>query len=349
MYYREKHNSGTNVYKQPENRGFSMEFAIVDVPASLIMDVCKYVSYAISTVTKENIAECFKNKLQGAYVYRAIRAAEQLHLLENKSGTFSCSQRWRDDIKKANRDELSLPFRQALQDYPPFLVYADLLSKGYNSNEAAEATKGLFSIESSSNIVERALRLWGIYSGTIQQNPETNSLTLTIDTNRLAAKYVEDLLSSLSSDFRSKIFVIDRLTNELFKYLTEKDIAIQDLVDALREYEKKPDESVFNASKVFELYLYKVGEDHNVPVSQCQGIIHLIEALRANCPPLLLGNQRNVCFGAGGIRNISDHGVDRETGKPWKINPDAALVAVLMIPIIMRSIYLYNTKGSQEF
>ena len=172
---------------------------------------------------------------------------------------------------------------------------------------------------------------------------------MTIDTDRLATKYVEELLSSLKSDFRSKIFVIDRLTNELFQYLTKKGISIQDLVDGLREFEKKPDESVFNASKLFELYLYKLGEDNNVPVSQCQGIIQLVDALRHNSPPLLLGNQRNVCYGAGGVRNMSDHGVDRETGKPWKINSDSALVSVLIIPIIMRSIHLYNMKGTQEF
>jgi hypothetical protein len=132
-------------------------------------------------------------------------------------------------------------------------------------------------------------------------------------------------------------------------HATDKNIPIQDLVDALREYENKPDESVFNSSKLFELYLYKLGEDNNVPVSKCQGIIQLIDALRSNSPPLLLGSQRNVYYGAGGTRNISDHGVDRETGKPWKINPDAALVSVLMIPIIMRSVYLCNTKGAQEF
>jgi len=326
-----------------------MEFAIVDANGPLIMDVCKFVSYADSSLTKEKISDCFKGKLQESYVQRATRAAIQLRLLEEKNGAFSCSQRWRDEIKKAGRDELQLPFRRALQDYPPFLVYADLLSKGYDSDEAAKATKGLFSIESSSTIIERSLRLWGIYSGTVKQDPQTGKLTLTIDTNRLTTKYVEDLLISLASDFRSKIFVIDRLTNELFKYLTEKDISTQELVDALREYENKPAESVFNASKLFERYLFKLGEDHNVPVSRCQGIIQLIEALRSNIPPLLLGNQRNVCHGAGGIRNISDHGVDRETGKPWKINPDAALVSVLMIPIIMRSVHLYNTKGAQEF
>jgi hypothetical protein len=328
---------------------FVMQFSVVETNGPLIMDVCKFASYADSNMTKEKIGECFKGKLQESYVYRAIRAAVQLRLLDEKNGTFSCSQRWRDEIKKASRDELQLPFRQALQDYPPFLVYADLLSKGYISNEAAQATKGLFSIDSSPTTIERSLRLWGIYSGTIKQDSQTSKLALTIDTNRLATKYVEDLLTSLASDFRSKLFVIDRLTNELFTYLTEKNISIQDLVDALREYENKPDESVFNASKLFEQYLYKLGEDNHVPVTRCLGIIQLIEALRNNNPPLLLGNQRNVCFGAGGIRNISDHGVDRETGKPWKINPDTALVSVLMIPIVMRSVYLYNTKSAQEF
>ena len=313
------------------------------------MDVCKFVSYA-SSVTKENIEACFKGKFKNdSYVDRAIKAAEQLRLIENNTNGFYCTQRWREDIKKANREELQLVFREAIQDYPPFLVYADLLSKGYDSIEAANATKGLFSITTAPNIVEKSFRLWGLYSATIKQDPKTNSLSLTIETDRLTTKYVEDLLRSLTSDFRSKIFVIDRLTNELFQYLTDKGISIQNLVDALREFEKKPDEAVFNASKIFELYLYRIGEDNNIPVSQCQGIIQLVDALRRNTPPILLANQLNICHGVGGSRNMSDHGVERETGKPWKINPDSALVSVLMIPIVMRSIHLYKTKGAQEF
>jgi len=326
-----------------------MEFTITEVNAPLIMDVCKFASYAMDPLTKEKIVQCFKDKFHEVYVGRAIKAAVQLRLLEDKNGILYCSQRWREDIKMASRDELQLPFRQALQDYPPFLVYADLLSKGYSSEDAAKAIRGLFSLTSSSSIVEKSLRLWGLYSGTIKQDTQTKQLSLTIDTDRLTAKYVEDLLKSLTSDFRSKIFVIDRLTNELFKYLTDKGINIQELVDALREYEQKPDESIFNASKLFELYLYKIGEDNGVKVSGCKGIIELVETLRQNKPPLLLGNQRNICYGVGGIRNISDHGVDRETGKPWKINSDGTLAAVLLIPIIMRSIYLYNAKGAQEF
>ena len=325
-----------------------MSFTVGDVPAPLIMDVCKFVSYA-SSISKEKIEDCFKGKFNNSYVDRAIKAAKQLRLLEENNDGFFCTQRWREEIKKASREELRLVFRQAIQDYPPFLVYADLLSKGYESIEAANATKGLFSINNALLIVEKSFRLWGLYSATIKQDPKTNALSLTIETDKLTTKYVEDLLRSLTSDFRSKIFVIDRLTNELFQYLTEKGVSIQDLVDALREFEDKPDEAIFNASKLFELYLYKIGEDNNVNVSQCQGIIQLVDALRRSNPPVILPNQLNVCHGVGGGRNMSDHGVERETGKPWKINSDSALASVLMIPIIMRSIHLYNKKGLQEF
>ena len=181
-----------------------MSFTIGDVPASLIMDVCKFISYALSSVTKENVEECFRGKFHETYVDRAIRAAEQLRLIEESNGSLYCAQRWREEIKKSNRDELRLVFRQALQDYPPFLVYADLLSKGYDSIEAANATKGLFSIASSSNITEKSFRLWGLYSETLRQDSQTNALFLTIETDKLATKYVEDLLSSLTSDFRSR-------------------------------------------------------------------------------------------------------------------------------------------------
>jgi hypothetical protein len=173
--------------------------------ASLIMDVCKFASYAIAPLTREKIVQCFKDKFHEGYVNRALKAAVQLRLVEDKNGVFVCSQRWRDEIKKASKDELKLPFRQALQDYPPFLVYADLLGKGYSSEDAAKAVRGLFSISSSSSIVEKSLRLWGLYSGTIKQDVQTRQLSLTIDTERLTTKYVEDLLKSLASDFRSML------------------------------------------------------------------------------------------------------------------------------------------------
>jgi hypothetical protein len=84
-------------------------------------------------------------------------------------------------------------------------------------------------------------------------------------------------------------------------------------------------------------------------VSKCRGIGALADALSRKTPPLLLKNQLNICLGLAGIRNISSHGVDPETGKEWKVNADAALAAILLTPIIMRSIYLYVSKNMQEF
>ena len=57
--------------------GFKMEFVITEVNAPLIMDVCKYASYAMYPLTKENIVECFRDKFHEVYVNRAIKAAIQ--------------------------------------------------------------------------------------------------------------------------------------------------------------------------------------------------------------------------------------------------------------------------------
>ena len=99
---------------------------------------------------------------------------------------------------------------------------------------------------------------------------------------------------------------------------------------------------------IFYMLGMQIGEEKNVNVSACKGVIELVEALRQK-PPVILANQRNVAIGVGGIRNISDHGVDRETGKAWKINADGALASILMIPIVMRSIYMYEKNQYQEF
>lgn len=326
-----------------------MEYSIPAIPPALVMDVCKFASSATNSITRENLISCFLGKYERAYVNRAIQAALQLHLVEESSaGEIQCSQRWKEDVRKASRDQLNLPFRDALQDYPPFVVYADLLSKGYSSDEASSAVHGILSVQSGPKIIEQSLRLWGIYSGTIEQNQDTKKLSLTIDTENLMADYVKNLLESLASDFRAKIFMVDRLTNELYAYLTKNGIDIRDLVDALRNYENDPAESINKSSKILESYLYRLADDHGINVVSCKGLMELADALRQGNPPLILKNQRNLCQGVGGIRNIASHGVDPETGKTWKINEDAAIASILLTPVLMRSIYILVNAGAQE-
>jgi hypothetical protein len=326
-----------------------MEYSIPAVPPSMVMDVCKFTASATSSISRENLISCFENQFDRGYINRAIQASFQLKLLEEiGSDELRCSQRWKEDIKKANRSQLNLPFRDALQDYPPFIVFVDLLSKGYLSNEAAAAVHGVFSVQTSPKIIEQSLRTWGIYSGTIEQDLKTKRLTLTIDVEHLTADYVKNLLESLTSDFKAKIFMVDRLTNELYAYLTRNDLDIRELVNALRNYEKDPAESVNKSAKVLEAFLYKIGQDNALPVTTCKGLTELADALRQKNPPMILKNQRNICQGIGGVRNIASHGIDAETGKCWKINGDAALASIMLTPVLMRSIYTLINTGEQE-
>lgn len=326
-----------------------MQFNIPAVSPSLIMDVCKFASSATGPTTRENLISCFTGKYDRTYVNRAILGGLQLGLLDELAdGKLQCFQRWKEDIRKASRDQLNLSFREALQDYPPFIVYAELLSKDYSSEDAAMAVHGILSIISGSKIIEANLRLWGIYAGVIQQDQKTKQPRLTIDTQNLMADYVKNLLESLESDFKAKIFVVDRLTNELYAYLTKNGIDIRDLVEALRSYENDPAESINKASKILEPYLHRIATDRGINVANCNGLVELADALRRGTPPVILKNQRNLCQGLGGIRNISAHGMDSETGKQWKVHEDAALASILLVPIFMRSIYILTSNGSQE-
>lgn len=340
---------GSIIYAKLLSGDDNMEYSIPAVPPGFVMDTCKFAASATASFTRENLIECFQGKFQKPYITRAIQGALQLRLIEeDEQLQIRCSQRFREDIRKATKEQLNLPFRQALQDYPPFVVYADLLSKGYESSDASAAVHGIFSTKTSPSIIDQSFRSWGVYSGIIEQDEETKMLRLTIDTEKLMADYVKNLLETLASDFKAKIFMVDRLTTEVYAYLTTKNLSIQELVDALRGYESNPSESVNEGSKILESYLHKLAEDSGINVTTCKGITELADALRQPNPPLILKNQRNVCQGLASIRNISSHGVDLETGKPWKVNEDAALASILLTPIIMRSIHNFINKRTQE-
>lgn len=323
-----------------------MEFVIPDVAASMIMDVAKVVATAVHPLKREDIVKCFSDRYSSVYITNAISAASQLFVIEEKEGVYISPSKVRDLIKRAHRKELYIPFRTRLQDYPPFLLYAQFVAKGYSSDEAASILRGIFYIKGLTKVIERSLRRWGLYSGLLEK-VKTGKIKIKISMERLTAEYVKDLLEALESDMKAKLFIIDRLGAELFGYITSKGLSITELATAIREYEKDPRGSANKACQVFETFLYKVGEDAGIDVSRYTGVIQLTDAMRgAN---KILRKHMHVCHGLGGIRNASSHGPDQETGNPWRINPDTALVSAIFVPVTMRSLYLFIEQGKQEF
>lgn len=324
----------------------SSQFTILDVSAEFIMDLAKAVASSPHPLTKKDLLNSFKKSQ--AYVYNAISQCLQIGLIYEKDGQYISADKYGDLIKRADRSQLLVVLRKALQSYPAFLLYLDFISKGYPSEESASMTTGIFRIQSPKERVEKTLRNWGLQTSLIVAD-KSGKLSIPEGEKGLPTAYMESLTRALTADLQAKIFLIETMSPAAYKYLTENHIEIDDLADALVNYEKDPKNSAGKATQVFEHFLFKFGIDTGANVSNGNGIIQYADIIKAEKNNALLKNQKHLCYGIGGLRNMSHHDPDKETTKPWNFTPQGAIVSALIVPTMIRNIYLYWKEQKQEF
>lgn len=320
-------------------------YLIPDVSSEAIMTVTKLVSSAPAPLSLSDISKGVENRFSEAHAKQVVNACLQLKLLQENGGTYTVNQKFRDSVKRANKQELIPFFRQALQDYPPFLLYADLVSQNFASIDSVNMIRGALQINTPAKVVEKSLRNWGKDAGLIVEDNE--QLRIPEAEKGLPSNYVKELLKALDSEFNAKMFLINTLSPEVFAYLSSLSLDISDLAKSLTEYESDSKNSLHRSGKFFENYLYKFGTDIGASLLGLRGVNALVKALLDQHK--ILHNQLYLGNGIGGSRNIGSHDPDTETGKEWTVTPQAALASTLFVPPIMRSLYLYAKKGQQEF
>jgi hypothetical protein len=324
----------------------SSQFAVLDVSAEFMMDVAKAVASSPHPLSKEDLTRSFKKSKP--YISNAISQALQLGLIEPQDNLYVSSERQRDLLKRSDRSQLYLPLREALQRYPPFLLYIDFISKGYPSEESANMTRGIFRMQSSEEIVEKSLRKWGLYASLIIAD-SSGGLSIPEAERGLPSEYVESLIKALRAELQASIFLIETMSQQAFAYLTEKEIGIEDLSDALINYEKEPKTSAYKATQTFEHFMFKFGEDVGADATTCSGIAEVADKIRGTPDKNILLKQQHICYGISGLRNMAHHDPDRETMKPWVFTPQGAIISTLIVPTMIRSLFLYWKEKKQEF
>jgi hypothetical protein len=324
----------------------SMQFTVSDVSAEFMMDVAKVVASSPHPLTKKDLLNSFK--MSDVYVSNAISQCLQLGLICIQNSQYVSSDKYRDLIKRSERSQLQIPLRQALQSYPPFLLYLDFISKGYPSDKSATMTTGIFRIPSPKEKVERAFRNWGLQTSLIIADT-SGKLSIPEAEKGLPSEYVESLIKAMRADLQAKIFLIETMSQQAFAYLTDKSINIEDLSDALVNYEKDSQTSANKACQTFEHFLFKLGEDVGANVKTCNGIIEYADTIRSARNDVILRNQWHVCHGIGGLRNMAHHSPDKETGNEWNFTPQGAIISSLIVPTMIRSLYLFWKEKKQEF
>jgi len=121
-----------------------------------MMDAAKAVASSPHPLSKEDLYDSFDRSKR--YISDVISQCSQLGLTTRQDGLYISSDEYRDLIKRSERKQLYLALRKALHKSPPFLLYIDLVTKGYSSYESAMMTKGIFRIETNEKVVERSFR-----------------------------------------------------------------------------------------------------------------------------------------------------------------------------------------------
>jgi hypothetical protein len=321
-----------------------LQFSILNVSAQFIMDVAKVVASSPYPLSKEDLLRSF-NRSQ-TYVLRALSQCVQLGLLCYKDNKYSTHALHEDLLKRSEKNQLYLSLRQALQRFPPFLLYVDFISKKYSPEDSARMIRGIFRIQSSEKIIDSNFRNWGFFSQLIQKDNK-NSLIIPEAEEGLPTNYVECLMKALKANLAAKIFLIETMSPSAYAYLTEKEIDIDELANALINYETDSKTSANKACQSFEHFLFKLGKDVGADVGNLNGLSQYADAIRGT--KNMLKNQMHICHGLGGIRNMAHHDPDKETGKEWFFTPQGAIVTTLLVPATIRSLYVYWKQQKQEF
>ncbi len=311
-------------------------FTIYDVSVESIMNIAKTISLSESPLDLKRIMMSFPDRSK-KYIIFSLKMAVQLKLIDEDNSTYRISENYRNDLNSASIIDLPIVFRKALQSFPPFVLYVSLISKGFPSDNASQILRGVVDVSTSDKTIAKMFRNWGLKSKLIVA--KNNTLTTAIGDKGFSHEYIKSLIKALDNDMTAKVFLIDILGNEIFGYLSKIDVDISSLASSLLDYEKDPKQSLKKSIDVLETFIHKYGSDNNIDVKGLNGINALVNRLFEK--QLILQNHKNIGNGIGGLRNITGHGVDKDTQDEWDVTKQSALSGILLVPIFIKSLYLY--------
>jgi len=325
-----------------------MQYTIRDVSGRTVMDVAKLIALSERPLKRKDIEEGLG--ISGTYASNGVAVGEQLGLIEK---AYDATLRFagRKEIKRAERQQLSVFFREALQTYPPFLLLMGYLSQGYDVGESSRVVKVVFEIGAKAETVKKALVGWGKYAGLLIEKagrlrPVVEPLKM-LDLGQLRR-----LVKALDTDLGVKNFVMEELGVDLVGELFDKGLSIVEISDAIIDHQRKPDDVCTPVGKLFESYLSSLQPSsplstgnpgpNPVPLSNIVGIADSLLSQK-----IILRTHKNLSYGVAGFRNASSHGTDPDTGKPWSITSDSALIGILLAIATLRSTHRYRVADEQ--
>lgn len=321
-----------------------VSFALQEISVEKVMKMAKLIANADKALTKDEIFLGFtdSNKI----LERALKTCLDLKIVVQSEQTYKIRPDMISEIRSCHVSGLPKLFRKFLQDFPSFLLYVNLLNQGLTELESAGFLKTLMKLTNSERQIVVILNRWGSTSGALVKDKGGNYKTPKSE-KILPKQYLDKLIESLNDEIGVKNFLIDILDRRTFVYLSEQGLDLNNITKSLLEHEQQPRDSMFNGLSFFEFFLRKITKELSIDVTTINGISGIVSKLEkeGKIPQSLA----NTGHGIGGVRVISDHGIEKKTSEVWKHTPIASLSSVLFMVTIIKSYYLYIKENEHSF
>jgi hypothetical protein len=316
-------------------------YRIIDVAPDSVMQV------AVNTATRQHatgkptrLADVQQvTGLSEAQARNALIMAVQLRMLnESPPGEFAYtgSAQLRNSVKEG----LPQFFRAAAQQFPPFLFYVGFLARGYDPLESARQSSSIFGIGLGVEKVTSIFGRWSKYTGIIDAHGNLDFRPQEI----LTLGFINRLHEALQAELSAQTFVLNEL-GAVAADLYTRGLDLNSIGKALVNHERSPNDALREAGSLLESYLAQSSKAAGGPGAL---LVPLVDFLSGSGQKQILKSHKNLVYGVAGFRNAADHGSDPDTGEPWSLTPEAALVGVLLVLLAMRSIARYMSNGTQE-
>lgn len=311
---------------------------IPKVTAEVIMKVLEGVAYKkgegltlIDAARYANVSE--------VYARRALESLVQLGAVTHLDDRFLAEPET-DDITRASREQWPLLFRKFLQRFQPFILFIMLLGKGDSPDDSARKIKVISDIHETADVIRSSLLNWGQYGGILHYSK--GKIQLKVPTDRLSAEYIRELIQALEDDMRARVFIANKLSEEIFGYMQRDEIDF--LVSAIRKHQEDQRKSIEDAGRALEDFLRRVADEKNVDVSRSVGIGQVADALKgAN---VIHSRHLEMCDFVNGMRIAAAHSKEAATLQSWTIKPDSAIETALTTLTTIRSIFQFAFRNN---
>ena len=302
-------------------------YSITPAAISLMELILNKIKYTQNRNLQIGISDvCELTSMSASSIRNGINMLYQLGIIESKS-KLVIIQKILDQLNE-NPDVMRVLFDHIII-FEPFIEYIYFKQELNSDEKASKHLRIMLNLKGSPNVIKSTFNGW------------IKKLKIRIGKPELE----ESLMTSKDINGESQaIFAIRNIFDKNLK--TIPDLVLNDLKEALMQFETYPSNSLTDSGRALENYL-RIKFSSLIDLSKCNGVSQIAEKLRQL--KILNNKHINIIKGIGSIRTMGDsHGLDKKDGKIWIISDKSALISCLLVIKTISSIDSYLT-GNLSF